>query len=235
MRVPVPGDLTANIIFERSMRGRRGHRMLAVAAELIALMGVLAAIPAVAGDGDGSRGQVLVQKGTVALAVANQAGDSERFLKEIRVGALDHDITVLTNGDDESGVDINIEVVFTARTWPWQIPGRFGRILPFVGITTQGDGDTSDQLYGGLAWDGLPERRYLLRAGFGASLHDGNLDGGDGLELGQRILWLGTLEAGLRFMQHHSLSAYYQHSSNGPFIGKNDGINNAGIRYGFHF
>jgi len=65
-------------------------------------------------------------------------------------------------------------------------------------------------------------------------VHDGKLHAKheDRSALGQRVLFYASFEFG-RWWGRHGLFVFYQHASNGPLPGPNDGINNIGVRYGF--
>ena len=54
-------------------------------------------------------------------------------------------------------------------------------------------------------------------------------------EFGCRLLFRESLELGWRFNQRHSISAMIDHISNGGLCDANDGMDNAGIRYGYKF
>lgn len=156
---------------------------------------------------------------------------------ELRLGILTHDFS-FADRRREHGLDANIELLFQPGWLPFGLDALpQGRLLGFAGLTTQLAGDTTDQLYGGLTYDVFPERGLLLRLAGGLALHDGDLenDTDERLEVGQRVLFYGAFELGYRFLDRHTLSVFYQHSSNGPLGGTNQGIDNLGLRYGYRF
>lgn len=157
---------------------------------------------------------------------------------EVRLGLFEHDSDFFGDGHEE-GLDVNLEVLFRSEVLPFALPqGWPGRLRPMIGVTTQADGETTDQIYGGLTWDFPAAPGHSLRLGFGISAHDGRLDrdgDDDRLALGQRMLWLASFEYAVQLMGPHSVSLYYQHSSNGPLPGPNDGIDNIGVRFGYRW
>jgi len=180
--------------------------------------------------------------GVMLLALLVGAGfcgsaQGGEVVSEFRLGFLEHDSDLFGTGR-EQGLDINLALLFGSRVLPFSLPpGLPGELQPFLGLTTQGKAETADQVYAGLGWNFRPEGRYLVRLGMGIAGTDGEQDTDDEnrLSVGQPILFYGSFEAGLRVGQCSSFSLFYQHSSNGPLSGPNNGIDNFGVRYGYHF
>ncbi len=163
-------------------------------------------------------------------------------ISEVRVGVLSHDI-VFPNFRSptvpdpfrhhfERGVNLNAEVAFVSP--------RFLRYIlsprPRVGGSVNTRGYTSNA-YADLDW------RLQLGAGpffegfLGGAVHDGKLRDANPqfAELGTRLLFHIGLEAGVRVFGRHGLSLFWEHMSNSALAHKNQGMDSAGIRYGFRF
>ena len=65
-------------------------------------------------------------------------------------------------------------------------------------------------------------------------LHDAR-GGRDPAALGGRVLFHIPLEVGYRWDGHNSVSAYFDHMSNGYTNRFNEGMDRVGIRYGYRF
>jgi lipid A 3-O-deacylase len=163
-------------------------------------------------------------------------------ISEVRFGALSHDIIFpgmrnLTAPDPfrhhfERGVNLNAEVDFVSP--------RFLRYLlsprPRVGGSVNTEGYTSNA-YVDLDW------RWQLKAGpffegfLGGAVHDGKLRDANPrfAELGTRFLFHIGLEAGVRLYGRHGLSLFWEHMSNSALAHKNQGMDSAGLRYGYRF
>ena len=167
------------------------------------------------------------------LLAMSSTGAQASIVSEIRGGLLDHATTLTTSGR-EDGVDANLELVFAPI-------GLLLSAHPFVGTSFNNDPDNTDQVYLGLAWDGQPVGNLLLRFGLGAARHNGELlrFSDDVRGLGNRNLIYLAMDIGWRFSPRIDVSLFYQHLSNGPFRGGdrdvNDGLDNIGLRLGYHF
>lgn len=153
------------------------------------------------------------------------------ILSEVRVGVLKHDIGPFSRSEEE-GIDGNIEFLFVSP--------RFLDVVwsprPHVGMTINSGNDTN-QAYFGLSWEFDVWRHLFAGFSFGGSVHDGETitDRTDKKELGCRLLFRESLEAGWRFAGHHAVTAFFDHISNGRLCDKNEGLENLGVRYGYRF
>ena len=163
-------------------------------------------------------------------------------ISELRFGALSHDVVFpglrnITAPNPfrhhfERGVNLNAEVAFVSP--------RFLRYLlsprPRVGGSVNTLGYTSNA-YVDLDW------RYQLRSGpffegfLGVAVHDGKLRDANPefAELGTRFLFHIGLETGVRVYGRHGLSLFWEHMSNSALAHRNQGMDSAGIRYGYRF
>jgi lipid A 3-O-deacylase len=130
------------------------------------------------------------------------------------------------------GVDVNFEVLFVAP----EILELIWSPRPHFGATINTDGDTS-QVYFGLSWEFDVWRDLFVGFSFGGSVHDGETetDRIDKKELGCRLLFRESVEAGYRFGGRHAITMFLDHVSNAKICFKNEGLENFGARYGYRF
>jgi len=156
--------------------------------------------------------------------------------QELRIGVLQHD-TEIGQQRTEPGTDINLEWVGPVYSLPpaMQLYPGFG-LHPEVGYSGNFGGARTEEIYAAMGFDLLPGKSWELRVSLGLAAHNGQLDRDDKnrLALGQRVLLYASFEAGY-WWHDNGLFVFFQHSSNGPMGGPNDGINNLGVRYGYRF
>jgi lipid A 3-O-deacylase len=161
------------------------------------------------------------------------------WLSEARLGILMHSAPISTSTPKEKGVDGNLEVLFTSPGWlNWLWSPR-----PHIGASFNASSDDTDQLYAGLTWEWEPLQDFFIDASFGFSGHNGRLhidgadeDSGRRREFGCKVLFRESLELGYRLTKRHSLSAIWDHISHGGLCDdENEGMDNAGIRYGYRY
>jgi lipid A 3-O-deacylase len=185
--------------------------------------------------------------GAIVVAVPALAGDG--LLTGIYLGVLDHNVPIL-GPQHEHGVDINAEAQFKSFVpdsavsgigagWRWLLqPG------PEIGVQANTSGYTSE-LYFGLAWTvdldtgGLlwPNHAVFFSFSFGPSFNNGHVHSShyQYLSLGSNVLFRESLELGYRITPRWSLSVYFSHSSNAGIAQYNAGLDDLGMRVGFHF
>lgn len=163
--------------------------------------------------------------------------NARRTLSEFRLGALKHDVAFGKTAK-ETGTDVNIEALFTSPDWL----GPFLSPRPHLGITANASTKNTDFIYAGLTWEWIPLGDLFIDLGLGFSVHNGMLDNSrivgkarsDKLEFGCRALFRESLEIGYRLSEHHSLSVIWAHQSHASLcLDDDDGIDNAGLRYGY--
>lgn len=162
------------------------------------------------------------------------AGDSGKnsILHEISIGILDHDTDHLWSGfSRESGVDVNIEAMFTPS---FELFG--GTIRPVAGASINTSGDTS-KLYIAGRWRYQFDRGVFFGLGVGGAVHDGETDvkSDDAKALGSRFLFHNALELGYRFKDNSTAAFYFDHVSNASLADPNQGLDTLGIRLGYRF
>ncbi|MGE3067270.1 MAG: acyloxyacyl hydrolase [Hyphomicrobiaceae bacterium] len=171
----------------------------------------------------------------VVAAGQSLAGDGAPLglIDEIRIGALAHDVPYLWSGFhvEPSGVDANAELILTPSI-------RFlgGTIRPAIGGTLNFDGGTS-KAYIDARWQYEFRNNMFLGLGIGGAWQDGNIDKSDPdlKALGKRFLFHPTIEIGYHLDRHSSISLYFEHISNASTSRYNQGLDDLGIRYGYHF
>ncbi len=191
----------------------------------------------------------LLLAGGVLAAVPALAAD-DGILTDVKLGLLDHDVPIL-GGQTEHGVDVNAEVLFHSFVPDSAVAGISPALrwllqpAPHLGVDGNTSGYTS-QLYFGLTWTanldtgGLlwPDHAVFFAFGFGPAFNNGHVyapDTSDHLSLGSNVLFHEYLELGYRITPHVSLSVYFDHSSNAGLARYNAGLDNLGIRVGWHF
>ena len=163
--------------------------------------------------------------------------DARRTLSEVRLGVLKHAVA-FGQAAKETGADVNIEALFTSPGWL----GPFWSPRPHLGITANASTKNTDFIYAGLTWEWVPFGDVFIDLGLGLSVHNGMLDNSriegkarsDRLEFGCRALFRESLEIGYRLFGRHSLSVMWAHHSHASLcLDDDDGIDNAGLRYGY--
>ena len=157
--------------------------------------------------------------------------DYWNLFSEVRGGIFAHDVGFFGRSKEE-GIDVNGEILFTSPS--------FAEILwsprPHLGFTVNTSGDTS-QVYWGLTWEWDFWQQAFFSLSWGGAWHTGEkvTDDPDRKELGYRVLFREGLDLGWRFSGGHSVMAHFSHFSNAKLCDQNEGLDTAGIRYGYAF
>lgn len=172
-----------------------------------------------------------------APSVRSPAKQPQGHVSEIRFGALKHAVA-FGHAAKETGMDANVEMLFTSPDWlrmiwsPW----------PHMGFTINASETNTDFFYAGLTWEWAFLKDWFIDLGLGLSVHDGMLNNSqiagkarfDRREFGCRALFRESLEIGYRLFGRHSLSVMWAHHSHASLcLDDDDGIDNAGLRYGY--
>ncbi len=183
----------------------------------------------------------------VTVAISPVPTCADPLISDVHLGFLAHDAPFL-GPRYETGVDINADMVFGSPVTDADLAGiapRYRWLLrpaPDIGVDANTAGQTS-QIYAGAIWSvdldtGLwPDHAVFANIGFGAAYNNGTIHSPNNarLSLGSHYLFHPSLEIGDRLTQHSAISVYYEHSSNASIARYNDGLNNIGVRLGFHF
>jgi lipid A 3-O-deacylase len=174
--------------------------------------------------------------GSASPALSEETADNTfmaTLLYGCRIGLQAHDVNGLWSGSRaEGGFDVNAELVFNR-------PGFFlwqGRILPNLGVTVNNQGDTST-LYGGVIWEFVSKAGFFFNTGLGLAVHNGELETDEDQKkaLGSRVLFRIPVEIGATFGKRHRIAFMFAHISNAYLAEPNEGLDVAGVRYGFQF
>lgn len=153
------------------------------------------------------------------------------MLDEIKTGLLYHDTGFWGGSGTESGIDVNLELIFSPTA-----ELAAGRLRPNLGLTLNSQGDTS-KIYGGGVWE-YSRSNWFFDLGLGLALHNGETDNENNEDqslLGSSLLFRLSFEAGFYITPHHRLSLMYDHISNAYLADPNEGLDTLGIRYGYRF
>jgi lipid A 3-O-deacylase len=160
------------------------------------------------------------------------------FIDEFKAGGLVHDTGV---GDPhvESGVDVNLEVLFKSL----EFLSIIGAPRPHLGGDINTSGRTSSG-YAGLTWraDLLgnllnPGDAIFVTGSLGGAIHDGFIDTAPPgrKRLGSRVLFRESAELGYQITPTFSIAGFIDHISNANFGRHNAGDTNGGGRLGIKF
>ena len=166
------------------------------------------------------------------------AGAADRFIDEVRLGILAHDVT-LGGRHLETGEDVNGEILFVSPD--------FLKFLwaprPILGFDVNNSGNT-DSFYFGLSWEVtafrqifLPADRLFFDLALGGAYQDGYIDNAPPgrKRLGSPILFREGFDIGYGFTERISFSVLIDHISNANLGNHNAGITNVGGRMGLKF
>lgn len=171
--------------------------------------------------------------GAVMPLLTAPAADAQSLIEEVKLGVLHHDASNLWSGfrQEPSGADINIELLLRPS-----LPMLGGTIRPVLGGTVSTGGYTHHG-YLGLRWQAELPGNLFLGLGLGGAVHDGHLlpDSAVHKALGSRALFHIPAEIGYRLDAQHSLSLYFEHTSNAWLARYNEGMDRIGLRYGYRF
>ncbi|WP_234794573.1 acyloxyacyl hydrolase [Xaviernesmea oryzae] len=108
----------------------------------------------------------------------------------------------------------------------------------YLGVTGGSGERAVNQAFTGLAWTAPVTERFFLEAGFGGTLHDGDLqeDGTAGAKLGCHVLFREYIAAGYAIDRHWRLVGAINHASHANLCdGPNDGLTHASLTLGYKF
>ena len=168
-----------------------------------------------------------------ALMLPLAGARAEGLLHQFSVGALYHDAPNLWSGFqlEKESLDVNVEALLSPSMQIW-----FFTLRPAVGGTINTAGQTSHAYADARLTYEWPSGVFI-GFGVGAAVHDGHIgiDDPGAKALGSRILFHAPIELGYRLDGHNSLSAYFEHTSNGYTQSYNEALDRIGIRYGYRF
>lgn len=157
---------------------------------------------------------------------------ADDLIHEMRVGLLQHDMDGMWSGfRRESGVDINLEAVFTPSA-----SFMDGTVRPAIGMSVNSGGDTS-KIYFDARWEYDTRSKLRPSFGLGLAIHDGetSLTRNDRKALGSSVLFHIPIEFIYRMDEHNAVSLFFDHMSNASLASSNEGMDTLGLRYGYRF
>lgn len=184
---------------------------------------------------------------SLALAAVPVAAASAQIVDEVRVGVTQHNVCIANcdNAEKEDGPNINGEIVFGSP----DLLNVIWSPRPYVMASVNTAGDTS---FGGagLHWNWDFAEGWSLEPGVGYVLHDGELTfpfpQGDPRNdpvsettvfFGSRDLFRTSLSLNRDFGEKWGAQLMYEHLSHGQILGsgRNQGIDNVGVRLSYRF
>ncbi|CAK0744726.1 lipid A 3-O-deacylase [Azospirillaceae bacterium] len=176
-------------------------------------------------------------------SMAGSSSNSTPF-SEVKAGIYAHDTfrANRTKNREENSLDFSGEILFKPIQFGVAESKALNVLLnprPHAGFAINDSGFTH-HFYGGLTWDYRFENNLFVEFGFGMGGHTGKLQARrtpDGRpSMGSPVVFREGLDLGYRFQSGHSLAIHGSHLSHGGFFAKeNDGMNFAGLRYGYRF
>lgn len=170
-----------------------------------------------------------------APAWAEDSGEAQRWLSEVRFGVLAHDEAPIV-ANVETGIDVNADVLFTSpRSLEW-----FHAPRPFVGVTIASEGIS--HLHGGMSWDwDIGSSRWFGTGAVGLAAHNGDplledeqtpYEAETEKALGCRVNFYLYVGLGYRLSRRWNVAAHYEHLSNATLCESNEALENIGVRVG---
>jgi lipid A 3-O-deacylase len=176
------------------------------------------------------------------LAPAAQAS-----VDEVHVGVMAHNICVINcdNADKEDGPNVEFQVSFDSPAFlEWAFSPQ-----PYLMASVNTAGNTSFAA-AGLEWRWDFAENWALEPGFGIAVHDGESNNpfANGTQeaeafsqehvlLGNDVLFRTSLGLTYDFEGPWEAQLFYEHLSHGQILatGRNQGLDEAGIRFGYQF
>lgn len=159
-------------------------------------------------------------------------GECDGVIHEFKIGVLHHDTDGLWSGKRrESGLDLNMEAVFTPSTRFF-----FGTIRPALGGSLNSQGGTN-KVYFDANWELDIVEKLKIATGLGVAFHNGQRDlvAKDRKAFGSEVLFHIPVEMIYCLDSHHAVSIYFDHISNGYLVRPNEAMDTLGMRYGYRF
>lgn len=169
--------------------------------------------------------------------VLTSSANAASAIDEIRMGLVLQGAGPLA-ADKEDGVGINGEILFR------RVSGLafIGAPRPHLGFSIATSEFATSQVYAGFSWEQAIAQRFFLGGGLGVAVHDGEVsfDPSDPLinernYLGCRALFRISGNVGYMLTERISASVHVDHISNAGICSENEGLDNAGVRFGYRF
>lgn len=166
---------------------------------------------------------------------------------EIHVGVMQHNICVINckNADKEDGPNIEFQVSFDSPDFlSWA-----GSPQPYLMASVNTAGDTSFGGFG-LEWRWQFADKWALEPGIGYVIHDGEIENpyangtpeaaafaAEHVQYGSRDLFRTSIGLTRDFEGPWEGQLFYEHLSHGQILGtgRNQGVDQIGLRFGYQF
>jgi hypothetical protein len=176
-------------------------------------------------------GSILIgSTGAAWTGDALDAGDPFK-IEEFRIGVLAHDAE---DSNGEEGADLNFEIVTSRVGWATgrRLLDHFFMPRLHLGASLNFEGETS-QAYAGFTWQTQITDRVFFESSFGASVHDGEIGDDAGTSFGCTVNFRESASLGVDLSGEWRMMVTFDHMSNAGLCGQNDGLTNAGVRFGY--
>lgn len=153
---------------------------------------------------------------------------------ELRLGIFLHNAEDFDDDNDESGIDINVELLLGRPNFQFRNSylQHFLTPRPHIGGQVNTEGDTS-QFYFGVTWDVDLTEDLFFETSFGGAVHDGPLDEAGVRSFGCSLNFRESASLGYRVTENWSALLTIEHMSNADICDRNGGLTNVGGRLGY--
>ncbi len=180
-------------------------------------------------------------------AVSAVTPEAHAGVNEVQLGVMDHNICVTNcdNADKEDGPNLELQISFDSPGFlDWA-----GSPQPYLMASINTAGDTSFG-GGGLEWRWNFAGNWAFEPGLGVVVHNGEVDNPfpngsqeafdfsqEHVLLGSDVLFRTSLGLTYDFEGPWEAGLFFEHLSHGQFLasGRNQGLDEFGIRFGYQF
>lgn len=165
----------------------------------------------------------------------NDAASPIPVFDEFRFGVLAADLD--PGGATDDTVAINAELLTPHVGGPYQgsILESFLHPRLHIGTTVNTDDNGVNQLYAGLTWDHNLGERLFFETSFGGAVHDGETGDNNSDSYGCTLNFRESASIGVHLTERMSIMATIDHMSNANLCNENQGLTNAGVRFGYRW
>ncbi len=172
---------------------------------------------------------------TPSLAADGGSAAHVPAIEEFRLGILAGDLD--PGGRSDGRITINAEVLSPQLGGSDPASG-FSRLLHprfHLGASVSTDDDGVNQAYAGLTWTYGFGERLFFETSFGGAAHDGETADNNPNSYGCPVQFRESLSVGVNLTEALSMMATIDHMSNAGLCDENQGLTNAGVRFGYRW
>ncbi len=179
---------------------------------------------------------------SISLLAVHSAEAGDKFgarhfpaIDEVRLGVLAADLD--PGGATDDSVAINAELLTPHISGPYDgsVWTSFFHPRLHIGTNVNTDDDGVNQAYAGLTWDYRFGERLFFETTFGGAVHDGETRDNDTDSYGCTAQFRKSLSVGAHVTERVSIMATVDHMSNAGLCDENQGLTNAGVRFGYRW